>query len=39
MYEYGKGVAKDKTEAAKWYRKAAEQGDENAQKALRRLGE
>ena len=24
-YEHGKGVAKDQTEAAKWFRKAAEQ--------------
>ncbi len=31
MYEYGQGIAEDKTEAVKWYRLAAEQGDANAQ--------
>jgi len=30
-YEYGRGVAKDYVEAAKWYRKAADQGDSYAQ--------
>lgn len=38
MYENGRGVAKDEAEAAKWYRKAAEQGDESAKKALEQLG-
>ena len=30
-YNNGEGVAKDATEAVKWYRKAAEQGDARAQ--------
>ena len=30
MYDNGKGVEKNLTEAMKWYRKAAEQGNENA---------
>ena len=30
-YEYGMGVKKDSTEAVNWYRKAAEQGDADAQ--------
>jgi hypothetical protein len=30
-YEKGQGVAKDETEAVKWYRKAAEQNDPDAQ--------
>jgi TPR repeat protein len=38
MYEYGKGVAKDKAKAAEWYRKAAEQGHADAKAALKRLG-
>ena len=33
-YEYGEGVVKDKREAAKWYRKAAEQGYPAAQNKL-----
>ena len=33
-YEYGKGVPKNEVEAAKWYRKAVEQGHEQAKKAL-----
>ena len=33
-YYYGKGVAKDFTEATKWYRKAAEQGNASAQYSL-----
>lgn len=37
-YEYGKGVAKDLDEAVRLYRLAAEQGNENAKKALQRLG-
>lgn len=37
MYEYGEGVKKDLGEAAKWYRKAADQGNENAKKALANL--
>ncbi len=31
MYLNGQGVARDNAEAAKWYRKAAEQGDAGAQ--------
>ena len=34
MYEYGRGVPQDKSEAVSWYRKAAEQGDESAQTKL-----
>ena len=37
-YENGNGVAKDLAEAVKWYRKAAEQGNADAQTALRKLG-
>jgi len=33
-YRDGKGVAKDMTQAAYWYRKAAEQGDADAQNSL-----
>lgn len=36
-YLYGNGVPKDKKEAAKWYARAAEQGDEPAKKALQKL--
>ena len=31
MYDFGRGVTQDYAEAVKWYRKAAEQGDSNAQ--------
>jgi TPR repeat protein len=31
MYDKGQGVSQDDTEAAKWYRKAAEQGHAGAQ--------
>jgi TPR repeat protein len=34
MYEKGLGVIKDETEAAKWYRKAADQGYVSAQSSL-----
>ena len=34
MYDSGSGVDKDYSEAAKWYRKAAEQGAPYAQTAL-----
>ena len=37
MYENGLGVQQDYAEAAKWYRKSAEQGNPEAQKALERL--
>ena len=33
-YAKGNGVAKDKAEAVKWFRKAAEQGHEKASEAL-----
>jgi len=36
-YEDGNGVAKDNTQAADWYRKAADQGDADAKKAMERL--
>jgi TPR repeat protein len=31
MYNSGEGVPRDNAEAVKWYSKAAEQGDANAQ--------
>jgi len=31
LFSYGKGVTQNKSMAAKWYTKAAEQGDANAQ--------
>jgi TPR repeat protein len=31
MYDNGRGVAQDEVKAAQWYRKAAEQGDAEAQ--------
>ena len=34
MYRNGEGVPQGSAEAAKWYRKAAEQGNENAQNNL-----
>ncbi len=34
MYEYGKGLPKNQSEAAKWYTKAAEQGFAEAQNNL-----
>jgi hypothetical protein len=34
MYSQGRGVPKDKDEANRWYRKAADHGDEYAQRAL-----
>ena len=33
-YFNGKGVSKDESEAVRWYRKAAEQGDADAQANL-----
>ena len=38
LYQYGEGVKKDLKEARKWYKLAADQGDEDAIKALRKLG-
>ena len=37
MYERGKGVAQDATQALQWFRQAADQGLAAAKKALRRL--
>jgi TPR repeat protein len=37
MYEEGQGVAQDYAEAVKWFRKSAEQGNEEAKKFLERL--
>ncbi len=34
MYRQGRGVAQDDAEAAKWYRRAAEQGHSSAQLGL-----
>ena len=36
-YDKGDGVEKDLREAVRWYRKAAEQGDKEAQRALQKL--
>ena len=38
FYENGYGVTKDYTEAVKWWRKAAEQGDAEAKIKLNDLG-
>ena len=38
-YYSGDGISKDKSEAIKWFRKAAEQGDEDAIEVLKELGE
>ena len=37
MYDNGEGVPEDDTEAVTWYRKAAEQGDADAQFNLGRM--
>jgi TPR repeat protein len=37
MFEWAEGVALDRGEAMKWYRKAAEQGNAKAQASLGRL--
>jgi len=37
LYAYGRGLTKNKTEAAKWFKKAADQGDADAQKELAKL--
>ena len=39
MYKDDKGVEQDDRQAVKWYRKAAEQGNADAQKALGRMYE
>ena len=36
MYSFGRGVAQDDAEAVRWYRKAAEQGNADAMRALAR---
>ena len=38
MYRFGLGVAENHTEAVKWYRKSAEQGDEWSQNRLKQMG-
>jgi TPR repeat protein len=38
MYLKGLGTEKNKSEAIKWYKKAANQGEEKAKEALKRLG-
>ena len=37
MYEYGWGITEDLEKATFWYNKAAEQGDNDAIEALKRL--
>ena len=37
-YFFGEGVTKDYAEAVKWFRKAAQQGNQEAKKALNDLG-
>jgi len=37
MYENGYGVPQSNEDALKWYRKAAEQGNEYAKNALKRI--
>jgi TPR repeat protein len=39
MYEKGRGVAQNSTEAVKWYRKTAEQGNKKPQDALNAMKE
>jgi TPR repeat protein len=38
MYQVGYDYSKDKAEAVRWFRKAAEQGNADAQSALNKLG-
>lgn len=38
LHEYGRGVPKNKDEAIKWYRRAAEHGEEAAHEKLREIG-
>lgn len=38
QYYYGDDVAQDYYEAFKWYKKAAEQGNQNAKDILKQLG-
>ena len=37
MYENGEGIEKDIDQAIYWYKKAAEQGDKEAQKELKKI--
>ena len=37
MYENGNGIEKDMNQAIYWYKKSAEQGDEDAQNKLKEL--
>jgi TPR repeat protein len=37
LYEYGRGVKQDYSQARAWYQKAADQGNERAKDALKRL--
>jgi TPR repeat protein len=37
LYEFGEGTKENKNEAVEWYRKAADQGNENAKKRLAEL--
>ena len=37
MYDHGRGVPQDEAEAVRWYRKAAEQGDGDAQNNLGKM--
>ncbi|MCP4389878.1 MAG: sel1 repeat family protein, partial [Gammaproteobacteria bacterium] len=37
MYEKGRGVTKNKTEAIYWYQKASDQGEERARERLAKL--
>lgn len=37
-YEYGMGFTKDNSEAIRWYKLGAKNGDELSEKALNRLG-
>jgi TPR repeat protein len=39
LYEHGKGVTQDITQATLWYKKAAEGGDEQAKAKLEELGD
>lgn len=38
MYETGRAGVLDRTEAAKWYRRAADAGDTRGKESLERLG-
>ncbi len=38
MYEKGQGVSQNRQEAVKWYKAAADKGNEKAKEALARIG-